>query len=532
LYEEFEATKRTAEASSTFARVAGDAGGRFPLTGRGDVNTYALFAELFVAVVSKRGRAGVIVPTGIATDDSTKAFFEEISTKGKLIRLFDFENKMGIFPSVHRTTKFSLLTIGRGAKEIEFVFFAEQVGHLQDKNRRFSLSATDILSMNPNTKTAPIFRSRIDSELTARIYGSVPVLVDEAKGAHGNGWGVLFMRMFHMSDDSGLFRTAAQLRDAGFTREGSDWMASGLKPRQHLLELTGGRDERTLSLSEQGIESRRGRYVPLYEAKMCDLFDHRAASYVVASDDRGSRVLPESSLGDHQNPSFSPEPFYWVSELDVDLRLSEYVAKPYLLGFRDISTSITERSFIPTLFPKCGVGNSMPLLFLGQDFDPPQLAAFVSNLSTIVFDYVARQKMGRLHFNYFIVKQLPVLPPEFYSDVDLRFVTPRFLELTYTSHSMASFARDVGYDDRPFAWDEDRRANLRAELDAWYARAYGITRDDLRFILDPADVKGANYPSETFRVLKNNDIRRFGEYRTARLVLQAWDRLERGELAP
>ena len=82
-----------------------------------------------------------------------------------------------------------------------------------------------------------------------------------------------------------------------------------------------------------------------------------------------------------------------------------------------------------------------------------------------------------------------------------------------------------------FAWNEDRRAQLRAELDAWYTRAYDLTRDELRYILDPADVKGDDYPSETFRVLKANEIRRFGEYRTARLMLQAWDRMERGELA-
>jgi hypothetical protein len=115
-------------------------------------------------------------------------------------------------------------------------------------------------------------------------------------------------------------------------------------------------------------------------------------------------------------------------------------------------------------------------------------------------------------------------------DETLVRIHQRILELTYTSHSMAPFARDLGYDGPPFAWDEGRRALLRAELDAWYARAYGLTRDELRYILDPADVKGPDYPSETFRVLKTNEIRRFGEYRTARLVLQAWDRMERGEL--
>ncbi|MGH3261142.1 MAG: hypothetical protein ACRDNS_04010, partial [Trebonia sp.] len=70
-----------------------------------------------------------------------------------------------------------------------------------------------------------------------------------------------------------------------------------------------------------------------------------------------------------------------------------------------------------------------------------------------------------------------------------------------------------------------------AELDAFYARAYGLTRDELRYILDPADVMGADYPSETFRVLKTNECRRYGEYRTARLVLAAWDALEANRAA-
>ena len=131
---------------------------------------------------------------------------------------------------------------------------------------------------------------------------------------------------------------------------------------------------------------------------------------------------------------------------------------------------------------------------------------------------------------YNVFKQLPVLPPDAYGQEDLAFIVPRVLELTYTSSSMEPFARDLGYEGAPFAWDEDRRAHLRAELDAWYAHAYGLTRDELRYILDPADAMGAGYPSETFRVLKKNEERKYGEYRTRRLVLDAWDRMERGEL--
>lgn len=166
----------------------------------------------------------------------------------------------------------------------------------------------------------------------------------------------------------------------------------------------------------------------------------------------------------------------------------------------------------------------MPLIFSDAELDI--FCALLANLSSLTFDYSARQKIGGTNFNFFFLKQMPILPPAFYTKHHLAFLTPKVLELTYTSHSMAPFARDLGYDGRPFTWDENRRAHLRADLDAFYARAYGLSRDELRYILDPADVKGPDYPSETFRVLKKNEIREYDEYRTRRLVLAAWDRMQ------
>lgn len=171
-----------------------------------------------------------------------------------------------------------------------------------------------------------------------------------------------------------------------------------------------------------------------------------------------------------------------------------------------------------------GVGDS--LFLLDADTEGAKLAALFANLNSLPLDAVARQKVSGINMSYYFINQFPVLGPEFHHDAYLAFITPRVLELTYISHAMAPFARDLGHDGPPFAWDEDRRAHLRAELDAFYARAYGLTRDELRYILDPADVKGADYPSETFRVLKTNEVRRFGDYRTARLVLAAWDRFD------
>jgi hypothetical protein len=181
---------------------------------------------------------------------------------------------------------------------------------------------------------------------------------------------------------------------------------------------------------------------------------------------------------------------------------------------------------IAGLAPKTGISNKFPLILSEKAKTPRIVACICGNLSSIAFDFVARQKIGSTTLNYFYLKQFPVLPPKRFGGDEIDFIVPKVLELIYTSETMRSFAEDLGYKGSPFRWDPDRRAYLKAELDAYYARLYGLTRDELRYILDPADVKGEDYPSETFRVLKNNEIRKFGEYRTARLVLQAWDKQE------
>jgi hypothetical protein len=106
---------------------------------------------------------------------------------------------------------------------------------------------------------------------------------------------------------------------------------------------------------------------------------------------------------------------------------------------------------------------------------------------------------------------------------DKSFIKPRVLELVYTSHSLRDFAKDMGYEGEPFGWDEERRANLKAELDAYYAHLYGLTRDELLYILDPEELYGKDFPGETFRVLKNKEMNNYGEYRTKRLIMEKWD---------
>jgi len=262
------------------------------------------------------------------------------------------------------------------------------------------------------------------------------------------------------------------------------------------------------------------RYVPLYEAKMIHQFDHRWAGY-----DADGTNSADATQAEKMDPAWEPQPRYWVPEGEVTARLeAKGWTRGWLMGWRDITNATNERTVIATVFPQVGVGHVLPLFFL--EAKPEHWAAFSGNICSLTFDFIARQKVGGTHLTYGYLKQFSVLPPSFYTTVRLSFIIPRVLELTYTSHSLASFARDLGHDGSPFAWDEERRALLRADLDAFYARAYGLTRDELRYILNPADVKGEDYPSETFRVLKNKELRQYGEYRTRRLVLEAWDRMQ------
>lgn len=590
LYEDFQQARHAAEAASQFVRGSD----RFTLTGTGDVNLYALFAELALNLITRRGRAGIIVPTGIATDDSTKAYFDALATGKRLASLYDFENREGLFQGVHRSYKFTLLTIANQVEVADLMFFATRVEHLHDEDRHFQLSPDDFALINPNTRTCPVFRSKHDAELTRKLYRQAPVLIQEAPAQ--NPWGISFQAMFHMSNDSELFHGLDNLRERGGYLDGN---------RFHQGESL---------------------YLPLYEAKMVHHYDHRFATY-----DSDGETIRDATENEKTDPDFAPLPRYWVNEWEVVLRttdvpqdvikglkkenadkleqalrtwlaglllvrgetdlasrllgkqvvkkgstaslfaepeetkaglaarelaeahpmsdgqLGEWLGRfesgedrftlveellpgrcpQYLLGFRDICRSTDERTTIDSLIPLSAVGNNLPLCILPVTTGARLTAALQANLNSLVFDFVARHKVGGTHMNFFIIKQLPVLPPEAYDEDALDFIVPRVLELAYTSHDLAPFALDLGYEGPPFGWDPERRHQLRCELDTYYAKLYGLTRDELRYILDPADVMGPDYPSVTFPGLKRKEMAGFGEYRTREIVLAAWDDLHR-----
>ncbi|NMC19085.1 MAG: hypothetical protein GYA33_01585, partial [Thermogutta sp.] len=490
LWREFQERLHDAEALSKFLRQSG----RFALTARGDINTYSVFAELIRGLLGPQGRGGMVVPTGIATDDTNKDFFTDLVAAGGLASLFDFENGEGVFPAVHRSYKFSLLTMSRTAvPRAEFAFFCTRSEQLKDAERRFALAAEDLALLNPNTRTCPVFRTRADAELTKHIYRRVPVLVNEQTAE--NPWGIRFMTMFHMANDSGLFQTAP---------------ADGL--------------------------------VPLYEGKFIDQFDHRHATCRTAHAIRGNqadRVTEE----EYADPHFSITPRYWVPHEKVEAKLSHWPYR-WLIGFRDVTRAVDLHTCWFSVLPRVGVSGKAPLIFTTAP-ERSLTPCLIANLNSFVLDYSARQKIGGVSLSHFIVKQLPVLPPERYTPAAIEFIAPRVLELVYTAWDLEPFAKDMGYDGPPFRWDEERRFRLRAELDAAFFRLYlpeeangewrTANREDggvvdetpeqlaelKRYFPTPRDA--AAYILETFPIVKRRDMEKFGRYRTKEAILEIYD---------
>ena len=465
----------------------------FPLTARGDVNTYMLFAELARSLVAPAGRVGVLVPSGVATDDTTKHFFADLMERQSLVALYDFENKKGHFEDVHRAFKFSVLLMsGTAVKhpQADFVFFAHEVEDLAVAERHISLSAKDLKLVNPNTRTCPIFRSTRDANLTRGVYRRVPVLIDEARRTGGNPWDVRFVTMFHQTNDAEKFTDAAKLKAEGFRLHGNRWK----KGKQEFL--------------------------PLYEAKMIQAYDHRAAGVrVEAGNWMRQGQTEDTTLVEHQNPEFVVIPRFWVSEGDVAGALDSR-NPPGFLGFKDITSPTNRRTMIASFIPFCGTVNHFPLLLSGLPYR--RQCCLLGNLNSYALDYVTRQKLGGITLNFFIVEQLPTLPPDVYDDRcpwDRKqtleaWVSERVLRLTCTSDDMRPLAEAAEFKPGVVKWKEAERAELRAELDAAYFRLYGIGDEDVEYILG------------TFQGVRDEDEAHDGVGPTRRRIRDALERLQ------
>jgi hypothetical protein len=433
----------------------------YPLCGMGRVNLFALFAEAARALVGPRGHVGQILPSGIVSDDSTKLFFQAIVERRQLVSFLDFENRARLFPEVEPQLKFGLLTLS---------------GSATSSPPRFASFLT-----HPSEAR--------DQERFFTLEQSDIALLNPA------------------TKTCPVFRTA---RDAELTkaiyRRVAVMSASGWN--LDMRRLLNSADD-----SENFVSAPGDRVLPLYEGKYFHHFDHRW----VTADAGGDRPLSEAERLD---PHATMQSRHWYPEDDVQSRFAGAWKHTWALAWRDITKTVNERTFIATFVPSLAITHTAKVIFV-DDEQVRQLAGLCANLSSFAFDYVSRQKIGGTHMSAFIVEQLPVLSPQRHSEDAMwnhgvalgDWLSQRVRELTYTAWDLEPLARVFGYEGTPFRWDLERRFQLRCELDAAFFHLYGLSRDDADYVMD------------TFPIVRKNDEKVHGEYRTKRVILEVYDAL-------
>ncbi|WP_269716141.1 Eco57I restriction-modification methylase domain-containing protein [Caulobacter sp. NIBR2454] len=490
------ATKRAADATRMARSSA-----IYSKLNRGRINLFKLFVERARTLVKPNGMVGLLTPSGIASDLSASAFFREVATGGNLKALYDFENKKVFFPDVHASFKFCALAFSpeRTFEAAKCGFFLHSVDEIADPQRTFALRPDDFAQVNPNTGTAPTFRSRRDMEITTAIYARLPVLALNGL-TPTKQYSIHFAQMLNMSADSDKFVELAELEGV-----------------QGAWRVRGNR-----------YKSGDGEWLPVFEGKMVQAYDHRAADIVIEGENLFRPGQGESlTSGDHADPDRVAVPRYWIKSSDTPWE----GAHEWCMAFKDITASTNMRTSIAAIIPRAGAGHTLPVAFPDEGAQAAyvdEAPLLLGKFNSLIFDYLARQKVHSTHLSWYLLDQLPVIPPSGYarsfgekSAADI--VRRAVLELTYTSHDMEPFARDmnhVGADGKvppPFVWDEARRLNLRAKLDALYFILYGVfdpanptqSRDDIRYIYS------------TFPIVEREEVARWGSYRSRDMAL-AW----------
>ena len=489
---QFDAAKLRADRLGQLIRACG----HYPLLGGGDINLYSLFVERAMRLIKPDGIVGLLTPSGIYADKTAARFFKSVSTGGRVGGLFDFENKKkSFFKDVHASFKFCALIFGgeeRRFDRTDCAFFLHDTAAIQDGERCFPLAAADFARVNPNTGTAPIFRTQRDADITRRIYERHSVLVDRSGGEEEKAWPVNYHTMFHMANSSELFRTERELEEGGFYPvEGNRWKKAG------------------------------SLYLPLYQGRMIHQFDHRANSVRLNPQNPHNPYLSEEvDFEQHEDPSFLPKGIHWVPADSIKGSFPD--SRKWIIVYRRLARATDVRTMIAAIGPYAGYEMNANNIQLPSGAVSASSFSLLANLNSISFDYVVRQKIQGTTLNWYIVEQLPVIAPADYDrafghTTALELVRDHVLRLTYTAHDMAPFARDLGYDGPPFIWNDEKRRHLRARLDALYFHLYGLSKEDAAYILD------------TFPIVRRHDKAAFGNYRTKEMTLAYYNALAAGD---
>ena len=442
--------------------------------GKGDLDVYRMFAETALDGTGPGGTTAQFVPENFYNGANASAIRTALFDRLGLTRLLGFENTGKVwFPRVDTRMKFCMYMSRHSGRTESFQATFRIGTHKRlaeaGSAAELTIPVSLVREFSPDARAVMEFAAQTEIDICRKMYERYPKFGEQIDGSPNR----IYMAEVHMGNDRGLFTDRAE----------------GL---------------------------------PVFEGRMVDLYDYRAKGY---RSGRGRAARWDELPFGSANKSTQPQ---WRIPVDrIPTKLTDRI-KRYRIGFCDVGSPTNERSLVAALIPPETVcGHKVPTILFDRG-GPEDLLLWIGVANSLTMDFSVRKKVA-LSMSYTLVDSLP-FPRDHVATPAARAIIGRVYALTAVGPEMAEFRGTVAeLPDFPVeiepTEDAGKRPQLMAEIDALVAsEVCGLSRDELRYILDPKEIMGADYPSETFRVLKENECRAYGEYRTRRLVLEAWDR--------
>jgi hypothetical protein len=446
--------------------------------GKGDFNVYRQFAELALTFAAPEGVAAQIVPENFYNGANASGIRAALFSEFRVSALYGFENSRGVwFAGIDTRMKFTLYCAWRGGSTNEFpaAFAVNSAARLQAaRDRPLRLPVALLREFSPEALAVMEFSNQLEIDIARKMYMCYPRLGDKVQGL-------------------------------------PDWNPT--------REVDMGTDNELFTTDSQGW--------PVYQGTMVTHHDHRAKAYVSG---HGRNVIWESLPFESTSKAIKPQ--WYIPPDQVPQKVRERV-NLYRLGFGSVGNGTNQRTLMLALIPPRVVcGHSVPTIIFEPNV-PVLLVLAVGVLNSLAIDSIVRQKVG-LNLTFGLLETLPI-PRQVNPGSPEANIAAMSTRLSCTGPEMSDFlstlAREpalAGQNLTP-SNDPNERAHLAAELEVVVARElFGFTRDEMRYLLEPRDVFGPDCTAETFAALRRAEEREFGEYRTRRLVMEAWDRIEAG----
>ena len=474
---------------------------RYKLSTKGEINLYTALFETSIQLKNKFSAVGIVLPSGIFADKNNEEFARFFILSGELRLLVDFINKRNIFKGIGSNVQFCILSLSKlGSGSFKMACRLQSIDGIKNS---YVIKDSEIKLINPNTLHIPAISTIEQKNLIVKIYQNSAHLLSKSNFGENSGWDIEFHRMFDMSLDSGLFSKEIDLRQIHEFKYTKEWVITNQDGK---------------------------KYLPLYEGKLIDSYNHRSSTFNNIEESKIYGTKPKTNAStdlDLKDFSWHPKPRYWVKESEVKNRLSKKWVEPWLITFRNtISSGADTRSLRVSIIPAFGCGNSLPIIYEYSGGDYPFV--LVGILNSIVIDFVVKQKVSGGNLNFYIMEQLPIPRKENLSTSDIEFISSRVKSLSFTSTALSKRKEHCAINQN-LSWspilDEYKRSEVKAEIDVYIAKLFGLTRLEMEFLLDDSTDEIANSNTSTFSALKSVELKEFGEYRSKRLCLEAWDRL-------